>query len=56
MIHLKSILFQAVATVVVTVLDQNDNRPKFTQALYTGSIMENSGPGTTVIMVSMEVE
>ena len=36
----------------VTVLDQNDNRPQFSQALYTGSIMENSGPSTTVDMVS----
>ena len=46
------ILFQAFATVFVTILDRNDNSPKFSQASYTGSIMENSRPGTTVDMVS----
>ncbi|XP_068723113.1 protocadherin Fat 4-like isoform X1 [Montipora capricornis] len=46
---------KAYATVFVTVLDQNDNRPQFSQALYTGSIMENSGPSTTVDM-KQEIE
>ena len=36
----------------VTILDRNDNSPKFSQVSYTGSIMENSRPGTTVDMVS----
>ena len=36
----------------VTILDKNDNIPKFSQALYTGSIMENSRARTTVDMVS----
>ena len=40
----------------VTVLDQNDNRPQFSQAVYSGSIMENSRPGITVDMVSADVE
>lgn len=36
----------------VTILDRNDNSPKFSQVSYIGSIMENSRPGTTVDMVS----
>ncbi|XP_067054992.1 protocadherin Fat 4-like [Acropora muricata] len=41
---------KALANVYVTVLDQNDNRPQFSQAVYSGSIMENSRPGITVDM------
>lgn len=49
-------LLQAFATLFVTVLDRNDNQPQFSQDLYTGSIMENSGPGTTIDMVGRKVE
>lgn len=45
---------QAFATVFVTVLDRNDNTPKFSQAMYTGDIMENSIAGTSVNMVSTD--
>lgn len=44
-------LFQAFATVFVTVLDRNDNPPRFSQASYTGNIIENSAADTTVNMV-----
>ena len=44
-------LFQAFATVFVTVLDRNDNSPRFSQASYTGNIIENSAADTTVNMV-----
>ncbi|XP_035983178.1 protocadherin gamma-A12-like isoform X2 [Fundulus heteroclitus] len=36
----------------VTVLDANDNAPVFTQAVYKGSLPENSPPGTIVMTVS----
>lgn len=45
---------QAFATVFVTVQDRNDNTPKFSQAMYTGDIMENSIAGTSVNMVSTD--
>lgn len=35
----------------VTVLDRNDNPPRFSQASYTGNIIENSAADTTVNMV-----
>ncbi|XP_078366665.1 protocadherin Fat 4-like [Oculina patagonica] len=41
---------KAFATVFVKILDRNDNIPKFSQALYTGKIVENSRAGTTVDM------
>ena len=44
-------LFQAFATVFVTVLDRSDNPPRFSQASYTGNIIENSAADTTVNMV-----
>lgn len=30
---------------VITVRDQNDNRPEFTQAVFEGSVMEGAYPG-----------
>ena len=38
--------------VTITVIDTNDERPVFRQGLYTGSIAENSPPGTPVLTVS----
>lgn len=31
--------------IVITVTDQNDNRPEFTQAVFEGSVMERAHPG-----------
>ncbi|XP_059523640.1 cadherin-1 isoform X5 [Myotis daubentonii] len=38
--------------IVITVRDQNDNRPEFTQAVFEGSVMEGALPGTSVMQVS----
>ncbi|XP_019724389.1 protocadherin gamma-A11-like [Hippocampus comes] len=40
------------AVIHVTVLDANDNSPVFSQAVYKGSLPENSPPNTIVINVS----
>uniref|UniRef100_A0A3P8WJC5 Cadherin-23 n=1 Tax=Cynoglossus semilaevis TaxID=244447 RepID=A0A3P8WJC5_CYNSE len=37
---------------VITVLDENDNRPVFTRTSYRAEIMENSAAGTTVTMLN----
>jgi hypothetical protein len=42
----------ATASVVVTVVDVNDNRPRFPQPMYTATISESSQPGTAVAAVS----
>ena len=39
------------ATVVVTVLDENDNSPVFRSQVYSFEIQENMPPGTSVGMV-----
>ncbi|XP_047436799.1 cadherin-15 [Mugil cephalus] len=39
-------------TIEILVLDQNDNRPVFTQTQFTGSVPEFSIPGTSVMSVS----
>lgn len=31
--------------IVITVTDQNDNRPEFTQPVFEGSVMEGALPG-----------
>lgn len=31
--------------IVITVTDQNDNRPEFTQAVFEGSVLEGALPG-----------
>lgn len=31
--------------IVVTVTDQNDNKPEFTQEVFEGSVMEGAVPG-----------
>ncbi|XP_076988953.1 cadherin-1 isoform X2 [Tamandua tetradactyla] len=38
--------------IVITVMDQNDNKPVFTQEVYEGSVMEGALPGTSVMQVS----
>jgi len=39
-------------TIEIVVLDQNDNRPAFTQKQFTGTVSEFSVPGTSVMSVS----
>ncbi|XP_051918431.1 cadherin-15 [Hippocampus zosterae] len=39
-------------TIEIVVLDQNDNRPVFTQKQFTGAVSEFSVPGTSVMSVS----
>ncbi|KAM4801614.1 cadherin-1 isoform X2 [Urocitellus parryii] len=38
--------------IVITVTDQNDNRPDFIQDVFQGSVMEGALPGTSVMQVS----
>ncbi|XP_054435253.1 cadherin-1 [Pteronotus mesoamericanus] len=38
--------------IVITVTDQNDNRPEFTQSVFEGSVMEGALPGTSVMQVT----
>ncbi|XP_074769426.1 cadherin-1-like isoform X2 [Athene noctua] len=35
--------------IIITVTDQNDNRPVFTQAVFRGSVSEGAEPGTPVL-------
>lgn len=34
--------------IVITVTDQNDNKPEFTQEVFRGSVMEGALPGVTL--------
>ncbi|XP_056106333.1 protocadherin Fat 2 [Rhinichthys klamathensis goyatoka] len=38
--------------VEVTISDENDNPPQFTEELYQGSILENTGPGETIVTLT----
>ncbi|XP_025860819.2 cadherin-1-like [Vulpes vulpes] len=38
--------------IVITVTDQNDNRPEFTQEVFEGSVMERAHPGTSVLQIT----
>ncbi|XP_025225769.1 cadherin-1 isoform X2 [Theropithecus gelada] len=38
--------------ILITVTDQNDNKPVFTQEVFKGSVMEGALPGTSVMEVS----
>ncbi|NXU85346.1 CADH1 protein, partial [Xiphorhynchus elegans] len=38
--------------IIITVTDQNDNRPVFTQKVFVGYIEENAKPGTSVMTVN----
>ena len=40
------------ASIVVNVIDINDNQPKFTSDVYYGNISENNPKGTPIVMVS----
>nr|XP_056718390.1 cadherin-1-like [Euleptes europaea] len=37
---------------IIKVIDQNDNRPVFTEAVFRGAVPEGATPGTTVMKVS----
>ncbi|KAM4767487.1 cadherin-1-like isoform 2-T2 [Cyanocitta cristata] len=37
--------------IIITVTDQNDNQPVFTQTVYHGSVLEGAEPGTSVLRV-----
>ncbi|XP_055018856.1 cadherin-23 [Boleophthalmus pectinirostris] len=39
-------------TMVITILDENDNRPLFTRTSYRAEITENSAPGSTVTVLN----
>ncbi|XP_059569982.1 B-cadherin [Alligator mississippiensis] len=38
--------------IIITVTDQNDNKPQFTQDVFTGSVEEGAKPGTSVMQVT----
>uniref|UniRef100_A0A8B9G5H6 Cadherin domain-containing protein n=1 Tax=Amazona collaria TaxID=241587 RepID=A0A8B9G5H6_9PSIT len=38
--------------IIVTVTDQNDNKPQFTQEVFRGSVLEGALPGTSVMQVT----
>nr|XP_025040005.1 cadherin-1-like [Pelodiscus sinensis] len=38
--------------IIITVTDQNDNKPEFTQQVFTGSVEEGAKPGTSVMRVT----
>lgn len=35
--------------IIVTVTDQNDNKPQFTQEVFRGSVMEGATPGKGMV-------
>ncbi|XP_029910110.1 cadherin-13 [Myripristis murdjan] len=45
-------LVEGPAILVVTVIDQNDNRPTFKESRYTGEVLEGSPTGTTVMTMT----
>ncbi|NXD74769.1 CADHK protein, partial [Eolophus roseicapillus] len=38
--------------IIITVTDQNDNKPQFTQEVFRGSVLEGALPGTSVMQVT----
>ena len=42
-------MLRTLVTVTVTILDINDERPFFDQVIYSGQVLENQPPGTTVV-------
>uniref|UniRef100_A0A8D0L4I3 Cadherin domain-containing protein n=1 Tax=Sphenodon punctatus TaxID=8508 RepID=A0A8D0L4I3_SPHPU len=38
--------------IIITVTDQNDNKPQFTQEVFRGSVLEGATPGTSVMQVT----
>lgn len=45
-------LVEGPVTLVITVIDQNDNRPIFKETRYTGEVLEGSPTGTTVMTMT----
>ncbi|XP_070687038.1 cadherin-13 [Pempheris klunzingeri] len=45
-------LVEGPAILVITVIDQNDNRPIFKETSYTGEVLEGSPTGTTVMTMT----
>ncbi|XP_054475510.1 cadherin-13 [Anoplopoma fimbria] len=45
-------LVEGPAMLVITVIDQNDNRPIFKETRYTGEVLEGSPAGTTVMTMT----
>ncbi|XP_039665457.1 cadherin-13 isoform X4 [Perca fluviatilis] len=45
-------LVEGPALLVITVIDQNDNRPIFKETRYTGEVLEGSPTGTTVMTMT----
>ncbi|XP_061449889.1 B-cadherin-like [Rhineura floridana] len=43
---------EAPMDIIVTVTDQNDNKPQFTQEVFRGSVLEGVTPGTSVMQVT----
>lgn len=50
--HGGSVKLSSSALVEVTVTDENDNPPQFTEELYHGSIIENSRPGEVIVTLT----
>ena len=42
----------AIASVVVTVYDINDNEPNMSHSTYSGTVLEGAAPGTVVLAVT----
>ncbi|NXC87860.1 CAD23 protein, partial [Cercotrichas coryphoeus] len=40
---------------VISIADENDNRPLFTQSSYQAEVMENSPPGTPITMINAPI-
>jgi len=41
--------FQAILTIVVHILDENDNRPAFRQPVYYGTVSEGAPDGSVIL-------
>uniref|UniRef100_A0A8C1WJD8 FAT atypical cadherin 2 n=1 Tax=Cyprinus carpio TaxID=7962 RepID=A0A8C1WJD8_CYPCA len=50
--HGNAVKLSSSALVEVTITDENDNPPQFTEELYQGSILENSRPGETIVTLT----
>ncbi|KAF5893704.1 protocadherin Fat 2, partial [Clarias magur] len=50
--HGGSVRLSSSALVEVTITDENDNPPQFTEEVYHGSILENSRPGEPIVVLT----
>ncbi|KAI5607990.1 protocadherin Fat 2 [Silurus asotus] len=50
--HGGSVRLSSSALVEVTITDENDNPPQFTEEVYRGSIIENSRPGELIVILT----